>query len=462
MVPLVLWLLLIGLLILAAGSLLNLSHSSHWFVRSWDFPRVQIIVLTILCVALYNGFRLGFPREPGSPWGDWRDFAVGGLAIAILAWHGFRVIAFTPLGRRQVEATRRADDANAIRLVISNVEMENQQRSHWQEVIRQADPDVLIAVEIDASWLEAVAPLRKEFPYEVAYPQDNWYGILVLSKLPLSEVQTRFLVQEDVPSVHAIAELPSGQKIRICGLHPRPPEPVRDNPSRHRDAELVLLAEELADEPLPVIVGGDLNDVAWSATTRLFLRLSGFLDPRRGRGFYNTFHANHWWLRFPLDHLFHSRGFTVRNLRRLPHVGSDHFPIVMELQYEPSEQSEQPPLEAEEADETLATELVEHEEEEGDKSLEHDQRSPRRGLTTLRPSQPHPFSTAGSLFRNPAQILHIILVALCRRKPSVLPSARQTHFETKEISYENERDAPVQLRMQSPLLVCHARLRCRC
>ena len=47
---------------------------------------------------------------------------------------------------------------------------------------------------------------------------------------------------------------------------------------RECDAELTLGGTELEDEKGPVMIGGDLNDVAWSKTTRLFLRASGLLD----------------------------------------------------------------------------------------------------------------------------------------------------------------------------------------
>lgn len=82
-------------------------------------------------------------------------------------------------------------------------------------------------------------------------------------------------------------------------MHPRPPgvqradeekdsgieEAADRQDSDKRDAELLLVATEVKNlGDVPVIVGGDFNDVAWSYTTDLFQRIGGLLDPRVGRG----------------------------------------------------------------------------------------------------------------------------------------------------------------------------------
>jgi hypothetical protein len=92
-----------------------------------------------------------------------------------------------------------------------------------------------------------------------------------------------------------------------------------------------MVGLRVRDETRPVIVTGDLNDVAWSRTTRRFLRVAGLLDPREGRGPYNSFDARYLFLRWPLDHIFHSSHFQVIAMRRLPFVGSDHFPMLYDL-----------------------------------------------------------------------------------------------------------------------------------
>ena len=345
----------IGLLA-AAVTALSLSKSPHWAVRSWDFPRVQIAVAAAASAAVHGVF---FSRWQSL---DWAFLTVTTLCVT---WQVRSIFPYTPLARKQVERSRRtASERVGLRLLISNVLMENTEYRKLLDVIRECDPDVVLAVEVDGKWERALEPLAESYPFVVRHPQDNYYGLMLFSRLPLVGPRVEFLVQEDIPSVHTAIELPGGHRVFLHGIHPRPPEPIRDQTSTPRDAELVLVGRAIGeDSGRPTIVAGDLNDVAWSRSSKLFLRLSGLLDPRVGRGFYNSFNAKNPVFRYPLDHVFHSNHFRLVDVRRLRHVGSDHFPVFIELSYEPDAPATQPKTEAEPDDDRRAEEKLEEQAE---------------------------------------------------------------------------------------------------
>ncbi|MCB1131068.1 MAG: endonuclease/exonuclease/phosphatase family protein, partial [Verrucomicrobiae bacterium] len=130
--------------------------------------------------------------------------------------------------------------------------------------------------------------------------------------------------------------------------------------STGRDAELLIVGRRVAEHGGPTIVLGDLNDVAWSRTTKLFQRVSGLLDPRIGRGFFSTFHAKHRWMRWPLDHVFFSRHFRLREMKRLGPIGSDHFPILADFSFEPENGDDQDPPDMDAGDEHAAERKIEN------------------------------------------------------------------------------------------------------
>jgi endonuclease/exonuclease/phosphatase (EEP) superfamily protein YafD len=165
--------------------------------------------------------------------------------------------------------------------------------------------------------------------------------MLLYSKFNLLDSEVRFLIEEDIPSFYTKIKLGNGKVIELYCLHPTPPVPGENDRSTERDAELFLVGKEAKKSKYPIIVAGDLNDVAWSYTTKLFQKISGLLDPRIGRGLFNTFNAKYPFLRWPLDHVFHSNHFKVVKLKRLPHFDSDHFPIFVHLNLEPNATIEQ-------------------------------------------------------------------------------------------------------------------------
>ncbi|WP_442512009.1 endonuclease/exonuclease/phosphatase family protein [Novipirellula sp. SH528] len=340
---------------LVAGSLLNLSSNPHWFVRGWDFPRAQIVGIGFVVTLVY--FVTNAVLE-GS-FGTKTALVMIGFFIFLVIWHGIRILPYTKVAKPQALSTEHVSDDRSIRVVVSNLLQENENHDLWLDTIRNENPDIIVALEVNQRWADAFEKLSDTYPHVVAQPQENCYGMMLMSRFPIESSEIRYLIQSDIPSIDAVIRMKSGELFRVVGVHPRPPEPVRDQDSVPRDAELLLHAEQVRDETLPVIVGGDLNDVAWSRTTRLFLQISNLLDPRRGRGFFNSFHAQHVWFRFPLDHIFHSRHFTVREIRRLREVGSDHFPILIQLQLEPEKKEEQPAMTDTQEDHEEAEELIE-------------------------------------------------------------------------------------------------------
>lgn len=341
-------------LIATAGTLLSLVRGTHWLFRVWDFPRMQVAVVAILSNAVYA---LLFNR--GSAW----EGAMLAAGFGVALWQCYRIFPYlriAPVRVKSADVAAGDGRERLLSLLVSNVLMENREYERLLAAIEKKNPDVILAVETDEGWIRALEVLEENYPHTVIHPLDNYYGMAIYSRLELIEPQLEFIVQDDIPSVHTRIRLRSGEEVFFHALHPRPPEPIRDQPSAPRDAELVIMGRRIGEDPSrPTIVAGDLNDVAWSPTSELFLRLSGLLDPRLGRGFYNSFNANNPLMRYPLDHVFHSNEFRLVNLQRLEPIGSDHFPIYIELLLDPAAPSDQPETGKKEGDEEKADEKLE-------------------------------------------------------------------------------------------------------
>jgi len=278
-------------------------------------------------------------------------------AAFCLFWHLWWIIPYTPLGQVEVKSPT-SDQLSSISILTANVLMTNRKTSSFFKQINDYQPDLVVRLESDQWWQDQLDCALSDYPYTIKCPLDNLYGIHVYSRLELKDSQITYLVERDILSIHTLVMLAAGVSVRIHCLHPAPPSVLENETSIERDVELVVVARSVEESDAPVIVTGDLNDVAWSRTTRLFRKISGLLDPRMGRGFFNTFHADYPFFRWPLDHVFHSSHFSLQSLERLDPIGSDHFPLFVRLHFDLSNQTEVDALEKNADDDAFADDIA--------------------------------------------------------------------------------------------------------
>ena len=298
--------------------------SSHWLVRVWEFPRLQIAAIISLLLAGH-----AFNATYYAQFNILTMVIIAGLTVSLIyqiVW----IIPYTPLYKREVERADTESSCQKLSVLSSNVYMPNNDFRKLISHVRNKQPDFLVTLESNEKWQKGISEIESDYPYRKFCPLENLYGMHLYSKIPLEEVSLRFLIEDDVPSMRVKIKL-NERYITLYFLHPKPPSPTENTYAKPRDVELTLVGEEIAKTEGPIVVAGDLNDVAWSPTTRKFKKISGLLDPREGRGFFNTFHAKYPLVKWPLDHVFHSEHFALVNIEKLEGVGSDHYPLYTEL-----------------------------------------------------------------------------------------------------------------------------------
>ena len=306
-------------ILFVVAPLLPLLPGTHWSIRFFDFVRVQMGVLQfILLILLFLAWK---------PLQDHQWILILCLA-SVLAYQLWLIQPYTPFYHRR--KPQQEFHKNMMKLVTANVLQTNRAYDRFIKIIKDAAPDIFITMESDAAWDEAISDAFPEYLHTVKASLDNFYGMHLYSKLPLDTHEVAYLVEHDIPSIHTQLTF-ADQQFNLIAIHPAPPSPSENETSKERDAELMLIGKKCRGQEKSTVVCGDLNDVVWSKTSRLFKRMTGYLDPRVGRGLYPSFHANYWLLRFPLDHLFYSKDMHVPKLRRLPDFGSDHFAMYYEL-----------------------------------------------------------------------------------------------------------------------------------
>jgi endonuclease/exonuclease/phosphatase (EEP) superfamily protein YafD len=205
------------------------------------------------------------------------------------------------------------------------------------ELVRQAEPDVLIVQELTPHAEEVLVELDSVFPQHHKFPAAGPRGIGLWSRHELESSATVALGR--LPAIEARVRLPQGV-VTVIGAHLN--SPVSPRRAAARNAELRELAVRSAAVEGPLVVAGDFNITPYSPFFTDWLEASGLTDTRRGRTLSVSWPTWLPWAGIPIDHVAANSGFSIVSHRPLPNFDSDHWGVLVELAQQPSPHRVQP------------------------------------------------------------------------------------------------------------------------
>jgi endonuclease/exonuclease/phosphatase (EEP) superfamily protein YafD len=222
-------------------------------------------------------------------------------------------------------------DAPSIRVMSFNLLSTNDQYGDVVDYIRETDPDVVFLHEASLPWETAMESSGLGYEVTKSRSQDLIFGTLVLTKTSAGVLTFGF--SETEPRAVEVTTVVDGWNIPIKILASHPLAPTNAERASLRDAQLMFAADWASEQSGPYMAVGDFNATTWSWPFRNLLATGGLRNSQVGFGVQPSFAANSNPLfRVPIDHLVHSDALLVRQRRLGPPLGSDHFPLLVDLE----------------------------------------------------------------------------------------------------------------------------------
>jgi len=287
------------------GILASLAHLA-WWLELFSHFRLQYAMALAACAA---GFL--WLRRPG--------LGVAALALA--------VANAVPL-LHYLGPAPPPPPGGAVKAVLLNLWFRNEGHDRVIDYVRAAQPDLAVFLEATPAWQESLRQLDDLLPYQAQAGE-----LFVASRSPLEALRAVPLADAGALAVVFGFETPQGP-LTVIGAHASWPLGAAIADSRNR--ELARLAALAREAPAPVVVLGDFNVTAYSPVFVELLARSGLRDCSAGQGLHATWPALFPPLSLQIDHCLAVPGIGVRGLRTGPWVGSDHFPLEVELVLPPA------------------------------------------------------------------------------------------------------------------------------
>lgn len=224
---------LLSALLITVSALPLITHQ-HWMFRVWEFGKLQVMVLQLLTLAL----GILFVEDKSLLF--WGTVLIhSGLIIN-------NVIILIPYTIAYKKNTTKniTKHSKIISIISVNVYQFNEQYGELIKLVKEVKPDILLTMESNQAWEDAMREIEVEYPNFKKVPLENTYGIHFYTKLPTNFIKANYFIADDLPSIEASLVFENGKSFTFFGIHPPPPSPTEEDNSRERDGELLSLGKK--------------------------------------------------------------------------------------------------------------------------------------------------------------------------------------------------------------------------
>jgi endonuclease/exonuclease/phosphatase (EEP) superfamily protein YafD len=224
------------------------------------------------------------------------------------------------------------DGAPRIRVLSFNLLSNNERYNEVIEYIEGVDADLVFLHEASRPWEVALDSAGLEYEIIRGRSDNLIFGTLVLVRDAVEAVSYGFA--EGQPRAIALEYQPEGWPAPVNVLSTHPLAPTTSERAKLRDAQLAFAGEWAGEQQGAFVVVGDLNASPWSWPFRRLASTGGLRNSQIGYGLQPSFPAHsNVLVRVPIDHLLHSDVLRTRDRRLGPALGSDHFSLIVDLEY---------------------------------------------------------------------------------------------------------------------------------
>jgi endonuclease/exonuclease/phosphatase (EEP) superfamily protein YafD len=248
------------------------------------------------------------------------------LALVSIAGLVIALMSVVPWYFQDAEAAP-APGTVATKILVSNVHVHNRQHARLLRLIDEEQPDVVGLVEVNSRWLRKLASLRATYSHYFESPDEEFVGLALYSRLPLSNARVLRVGKAGTPAIAATMSTPDGE-IDFILAHPM--SPLDAAHVKGRNEQLRALGSYVGTLRRPVVVAGDLNVTMWNRSYRQFAASGGLHNARAGHGVGPTWPAVPL-LGVPIDHVVATAPVRFRNFEVHQGIGSDHLPVSAEF-----------------------------------------------------------------------------------------------------------------------------------